>query len=428
VRLGGRLAAAIEILTDIESRRRPAATALKDWGVAHRFAGSGDRSAIGNLVYDGLRWRSSSAYLADDDDARLALLAMVRHRWGLNADELAFALSSDPHAPEPQSEAQLAAFEAHDLALAPGHVQADIPEWLAPHLEETFGHNWIEEGAASALRPPLDLRVNRLKADRNKVMGALRKFDPVEAVHAVDGLRIAPTVKAKRHPNVQVEPAFMKGWFEIQDEGSQLAAAMIGAQPGEKILDLCAGAGGKTLALSATMTNKGQIFATDADRVRLAPIYDRSKRAGTRNVQIRPAGDALDDLAGKLDAVLIDVPCTGTGTWRRRPDSKWRLRPEAVAVRATEQSNLLDTAADLVRPGGRLVYITCSFFPEENTTQIGSFLERRGDYRARESKAVAATAGLDAASAYLSPTGVLLSPGRTGTDAFFVAVLERAAS
>lgn len=425
MRFGGRLAAAIEVLDDIATRRRPAAEALKDWGVSHRFAGSGDRAAIGNLVYDGLRWRSSSAFFADDDDTRLALLAMVQRRWEMSAEELRQKLTGDPHAPEPLTQTQSVAIEARVLNAAPDHVQADVPQWLAPRLEETFGPTWIDEARASALRPPLDLRVNRLKADRAKVAGALRKFGARDARYAADGLRIPPTQREQRHPNVQVEPAFLKGWFEIQDEGSQLAAAMVGSQPGNKVLDLCAGAGGKTLALSASMNNKGQIFATDADRGRLAPIYERSKRAGTRNVQIRPTGVSLDDLAGKLDAVVIDVPCTGTGTWRRRPDAKWRMRPEAVAVRAGEQADLLDSAADFTRPGGRLVYITCSMLAEENTSQIASFLSRRGDYQAVAPAAVAATAGLDGKSAQLSGQGVLLSPGRTATDAFFVSVLER---
>ncbi len=425
MRFGGRLQAAIEVLGDIEQRRRPAADALKDWGLSHRFAGSGDRAAIGNLVYDTLRWRASSAWLADSETAHAGVLAMVRHRWRLSEGELETRLANDPHAPEPLAPSDLKAIATRDLALAPDHIRADVPEWLATHLEQAFGVDWLGEGAASAKRPPLDLRVNTLKADRGKVARALARFGVAETAHALQGLRIPPTTGQGRHPNLQVERSFLKGWFEIQDEGSQLAASMVLARAGEKILDLCAGAGGKSLALSASMSNTGQVFATDADRGRLAPIHDRLKRAATRNVQVRTAGRPLDDLAGRLDVVLIDAPCSGTGTWRRRPDSKWQLRPQALGERVREQSDLLATAAALVRPGARIVYETCSFLPDENARQVAAFLAVHADFRNVEGATIAAEIGLDDATAHLLEEGVLVTPGRTGTDAFFVAVLER---
>ena len=172
MRFGGRLQAAIEVLGDIEQRRRTAADALKDWGLSHRFAGSGDRAAIGNLVYDTLRWRASSAWLADSETAHAGVLAMVRHRWRLSEGELETRLANDPHAPEPLAPSDLKAIATRDLALAPDHIRADVPEWLATHLEQAFGVDWLGEGAASAKRPPLDLRVNTLKADRGKVARA----------------------------------------------------------------------------------------------------------------------------------------------------------------------------------------------------------------------------------------------------------------
>jgi 16S rRNA (cytosine967-C5)-methyltransferase len=288
----------------------------------------------------------------------------------------------------------------------------------------------VEEGAALALRPPLDLRVNRLKADRDKVQKALAQFGVAEMALAPDGLRIAPTETDGRHPNVQVEPGFQKGWFEIQDEGSQVAALMAAAQPGEQILDLCAGAGGKTLALAAGMANKGQVFATDSDRARLAPIFDRLKRAGTRNVQVRPAGADLGDLAGKMDMVLLDVPCTGTGTWRRRPDAKWRLQERALTERIADQARLLDQAVRFVKSGGRIVYITCSMLPDENGDQIAAFLARHKDFRLEPPAAMIDASGLtDPAKETLRGTvgefGLLLTPRRTNTDGFFVAVVRK---
>ena len=314
----------------------------------------------------------------------------------------------------------------------PGHVAADVPEWVAPHLERAFAADWVAEGAALALRPPLDLRVNRLKTDRARVAKALARFGAVETPFSPDGLRIAPTAGEGRHPNVQVEAAFQKGWFEVQDEGSQLAALMVAAKPGEQVLDLCAGAGGKTLALAAAMGNKGQIFATDSDRGRLAPIFDRLRRAGTRNVQVRDAGTSLDSLAGHMDAVLIDAPCTGSGTWRRRPDAKWRLSERALAERVADQAALLETAAPMVKPGGRLVYVTCSLLPAENAERITAFVAGLPAFEPLAGGGVIAGSDLAdgakarlAEAALLLPEGIVLTPRRTGTDGFFVAVLKR---
>jgi len=432
-----RLSAAMEVLAEIEARRRPVAEALKDWGNAHRFAGSKDRAAIGNLVYDALRWRASSAWIMGADTPRALVLGTVGYRWKLGADGLA-AFAGDPHGPAPLTDEERARLAGVDLAAAPPQVRADIPDGIAPHFERLLGESWAEEGEALALRPPLDMRANRLKADRDKVVRALSPQNAVATRFAPDGVRIAPTEADGRHPNVQVEPPFLKGWFEVQDEGSQLAALMTAAKPGEQVLDLCAGAGGKTLALSAMMANKGQIFATDRDRSRLAPIYERVKRAGSRNVQIREAGSPLDELKGHMDVVLVDAPCTGTGTWRRRPDAKWRLTDRALAERVEEQRAVLAEAAPFVKPGGRLVYVTCSLLPEENGDQVEAFVGAEPAFSpvagadiiaaaaAAPSTGLADPAPL-AEAALLLPNGVVFTPRRTGTDGFFVAVLRRGA-
>ena len=432
MRLGGRLAAAIEIVADIDTRHRPVSEALKDWGVSHRFAGSGDRAGIGNIVYDVLRWRLSSAWTMGEDNPRALVLGTVGRRWGLGGAGLAAALGDDPHAPPPPSSAEMALIDMADLGAAPAHVRADMPEWLAPHLERSFGAEWVAEGEALSLRPPLDLRVNRLKASREKVLKALAKFEPAVTVHSPDGIRIAPTERDRRHPNVQVEPGFQKGWFEIQDEGSQLAALLIGATAGEQILDLCAGGGGKTLALAAAMGNKGQVFATDSDRSRLAPIFDRLRRAATRNVQVREAGALLDTLEGHMDAVLIDAPCTGTGTWRRRPDAKWRLTDRAIADRTAEQAALLVSAARYVKPGGRLVYVTCSVLPDENTDRIAAFRAEHPGFTPLSAPDMLAGAALPAENADRLASdmlavdgGVMLTPRRAATDGFFISVMRR---
>jgi 16S rRNA (cytosine967-C5)-methyltransferase len=345
----------------------------------------------------------------------------------MGADGLGAALA-DPHAPAALSEAEVARLATADLAAAPDHVRADVPEWTTARLARTFGDGWVAEGEALAQRPPLDLRANTLKADRARVAKALARFGAGETRFAPAGLRIAPTSGDGRHPNVQVEPAFQKGWFEIQDEGSQLAAALVAARAGEQVLDLCAGGGGKTLALAAAMENKGQVLATDSDRTRLAPIFDRLKRAGTRNTQVRPAGADLGDLVGAMDAVLIDAPCTGTGTWRRRPDAKWKLTERALAQRVEEQAALLTEAARYVKPGGRLVYVTCSLLPDENAERVAAFLAGDAAFASVPPAEAVAAAGLPGdlpAAAWPGSLGLTLSPGRTGTDGFFVAVMRR---
>src|SRR5712692_5574273 len=341
-----RLSAAIEILADIEARRRPAADALKDWGLAHRFAGSGDRAAIAGLVYDALRRRASSAYVMGDERPRAVLLGMLRLERKLDPAAIARLADGARFAPEPLTEAERARLEAASLDGAAPAIAGDYPEWLDPHFARVFGDERVAEGAALASRAPLDLRVNALKSERDKAAAALADLAPQPTRWSPSGLRIALAADAKS-PAIHAEPAFIKGMVEVQDEGSQVAALLAAAKPGEQVVDLCAGAGGKTLALAAAMENHGQVYATDLDKRRLAPIHARLERAGVHNVQVRTpksVGNELADLQGRMDLVLIDAPCTGTGAWRRNPDAKWRVRPGALAERLKEQAAALDRA------------------------------------------------------------------------------------
>ena len=425
MRLGGRLAAAIEILDDMERRHRPVADALRDWGLSHRFAGAGDRAAIGNLVYDALRRRRSACWLMGEETPRAQALGALFVEGGTTPAGLAAALEGARFAPPPLGEAELAADVAR-LAQAPDAVRAEIPDWCVPLFERSFGADWVGEGAALAARPPLDLRVNTLAATREKVLGELKGTGAEACRLAPDGLRIAPIAGDGRHPNVQVEPAFQKGWFEVQDEGSQLAALVAGAEPGMQVLDYCAGAGGKTLAIAASMDNRGQIFAHDADKGRLAPIFDRLRRAGTRNVQAFAGADGLEPLAGRCDLVLVDAPCTGSGTWRRRPDAKWRLSDRQLDQRRGEQAAILEAAARYVKPGGRLVYVTCSVFEEENADQVRAFAGRAGGFGFADHEALwNAVAPQAPDAARIGDVGIVLSPARSGTDGFFVSVMRR---
>ncbi|ODT75273.1 MAG: MFS transporter [Pelagibacterium sp. SCN 64-44] len=429
MRLPGRLAAAIEVLTDVEQRRRPVSEALKAWGLNNRFAGAGDRAAIGNLVYDALRRRASHAYAMGSDSPRALVLAVALRDWGETPDSLAAAFAGDSHAPPPPTEEEIAGAEA-DISAAPPAIRADVPDWLAPSLERAFGADWIAEGEAMAGRPSLDLRVNALKAAPEKVMKSLARFSPQPCAIAPFGLTIPAGPRDARTPNVTTDEAYLKGWFEVQDQGSQIVSALAAAREGEQVLDLCAGAGGKTLALAADMGNSGQIFAYDADRNRLAPIYDRLKRNGVRNAQVRaPNPGALDDLVGRMDRVVVDAPCTGTGTWRRRPDTKWKLTPDLVAQRQTEQSALLTEAAGYLKPGGTLAYITCSILPEENDDRIAAFLAENPGFESLDIAAAWRRALITDLPAGLASAGggLCLTPRRTGTDGFYIHLLRKAA-
>jgi 16S rRNA (cytosine967-C5)-methyltransferase len=428
---GARLAAAIEVFAAIEHERRPAGDALKAWGLAHRFAGSGDRAGIAGLVYDALRRRASSAYLMSADTPRAILLGMLKRERGLASDAIAALADGSRYAPAVLSEEERARLDAASLDGAPPYVAGDYPDWLDPHLARAFGDEHAEEGAALASRAPLDLRVNTLKSERDTVAAALADLKPEPTCWSPWGLRIRLAADAKS-PAIHAEPAFLKGLIEVQDEGSQLAALFSGAQAGEQVVDLCAGAGGKTLALAAMMANKGQIYATDDDKRRLAPIHERLKRAGARNVQVRTpksVGGEIDDLHGRIDRVLIDAPCTGTGAWRRNPDAKWRIRPGALEQRRKEQTQVLDRAVPLLKRGGRIAYVTCSVLEEENGAQVGGFLARHAEFSivppAEVAQALGERAFMFAKAARLSGEGILMTPRLTETDGFFVALLRR---
>jgi 16S rRNA (cytosine967-C5)-methyltransferase len=320
---------------------------------------------------------------------------------------------------------------AGNLDDAPEHIRADAPEWIWPAMQAAFGDNAVEEVVAFAARAPIDIRVNELKTTRKKLMAELAHLRPEETPYSLDGLRFMPGDDG-RGPSLQTEKAFLDGLFEVQDEGSQLAARLSLASPSDFAVDLCAGAGGKTLSLAALMENRGQIIATENDSRRLAPLYERVTRSGARNVQVRSPklrnDDAVADLDGLADLVLIDAPCTGSGTWRRNPDAKWRLRPGALAERIKEQTTVLDRAARLAKKGGRIAYITCSLLPEENDGAVEAFLARHTGFEVIDPGAVAEKAGLGGLASFTSAKGhgLQLTALRCGTDGFYVCLLRRA--
>jgi 16S rRNA (cytosine967-C5)-methyltransferase len=425
-----RLSAAIELIDTIEAQRAPAAKALKDWGTSHRFAGSGDRAAIAGLVWDVLRRRASSAWVMDDDTPRSRVLGMLKVERGMDTATISALFDGGRFAPEPLTETERNALISRSPEDAPAPVAGDYPEWLDPYLAKVFGDDRAAEAAAMASRAPLDLRVNTLKAKREKVLPSLKHLGARATPWSPMGLRIELGADAK-NPGIHAEEDFIKGFVEVQDEGSQLAALFSAAKPGEQVIDLCAGAGGKTLALAALMQGKGRLIATDHDKRQLAPIHERLSRAGVHNAEVRtPKGESetLSDIKASADLVLIDAPCTGTGSWRRNPDAKWRMRPGALEIRIKDQIEVLDRASRLVKPGGRIAYITCSVLSEENGEQVRAFVARYPEFSIVPPEETAGVlwdkADAFAQAALKSPEGWLMTPRRTGTDGFFVSILK----
>ena len=427
MRMPGRITAAIEILTEVFTRHRPASEALKDWGKAHRIAGSSDRHAIGTLVFDSLRRRNSLSGRMGDGRPRALVLAALRDLWNLAPDDIAAHCIAE-HGPGPLSDAERTALDRQLRGDLPAYVQGDFPEWLLPSFVRAFGERAAAEGAALAKRAPIDLRANTLKATREQVLDALARYGALAGPLSPLCVRILPPGPEARNTNIEVEPAHGLGWYEVQDAASQVAALMSGAKPGEMVADICAGAGGKTLALAAMMQNQGRLYAHDSDRHRLRPIFERLRRSGAENVEVIAAdeGGKLAK-AGGFDCVLIDAPCSGSGSWRRKPDAKWRLTAHQLAQRIKDQRQVLEKAEKLVKAGGRFVYITCSVLPEENADQVRSFLAAHPDFTLipYTDQWRRATGGEPPASADGSMETLLLTPASHDTDGFFIAVMRK---
>ena len=435
MRDGGRIAAAIEVLEDIERHHRPARLALKAWGDASRYAGAKDRAWVSGLALDALRHRRSLAWRARADTPRAVAIATLGFEWGWAAERVVQAFAETPHGPGLLSDDERRALAApRSLEDAPAPVRGDYPDWLDPHLERAFGEGRSAEAAALAARAPVDLRVNTLKAEVGRALTALAPLGVHPAGILPQALRLPPPDPAARAAPVEAQPEHQKGWYEVQDLGSQTAAAAAGEIAGRQVLDLCAGGGGKTLALAAAMGNTGQLYAYDADARPLAETVKRAQRAGVRNLQVRSPlrPDALADLRARIDVVFVDAPCSGSGTWRRHPDAKWRLRPGQLERRMAEQDAVLAEGAAYVKGGGRMVYATCSVLAEENEDRITGFLDANPDFapadalEAVRASGLADEAGLARLAERRTRAGFLrLSPHSFGADGFFIAVLER---
>ncbi len=431
---GARVEAAIALLEAIGAERAPADDIVAEYFRRHRFAGVKDRAAISKHIYGVLRRRGQIDFWLERCgatlDARRRLLAELAlfEEWAPEA--ITRACDGDRFRPRALDEGERRLIDA--LAGAkpqhrdmPPAARGNFPAWLAPHLERALGRDLMREMAAMEEEAPLDLRVNTLKTDRVKALAALEE-EGVEAFRAPLsplGLRIFGRV-----PLGSLD-VFRRGDVEVQDEGSQLAALLADARPGLRVVDFCAGAGGKTLALAATMKNRGHLVACDVSAKRLERATQRLRRAGASIVQRVPLANERDKWVKKhgasFDRVFVDAPCTGTGTWRRNPDAKWRLKPTDLEELTALQAEILDSAQRLVKPGGRLIYATCSLLLEEDEEQIAKFLETHADFTLLPIRSIWAET-LEGDCPARGET-LRLTPARNGTDGFFVAVMERRA-
>ncbi len=433
MRFSGRIRSAMDIIELMAEQHLPASIALSQWARGNRYAGSTDRAVIGHLVFDVMRQYSSLAALMDSNAPRALVLSCLSEAWGMKTDEIAELCDGSQFAPEALTEEERAFLDKGLPKDLPDCVRGDYPAWLEESFAALFGNKAVEEGQAMSQRAPVDLRVNLLKGNKEKVKRALEKFGVTETPLSPVGLRVAPPEKDKKSPKVEADRSHGKGQFEIQDEGSQIVSYMAGAKPGSQVLDLCAGAGGKTLALAAMMENKGQVYAYDKDASRLRPIFERVRRANVRNIQVLEAGDEEQlraQYAGRMDVVLVDAPCSGTGTWRRKPDAKWRLTPEALEQRQQQQRDVLALAKVMPKAGGKMIYVTCSILPQENDDQIDAFLAENPEFSVIDwQQQWQDTLGTEMPeSAANNRHGLTLTPRKHGTDGFYICVMQRAAS
>ena len=426
-----RLAASIELLAGIaEAPRRPADAVANDFFRNRRYIGSGDRRAVSERAWRCLRHqRRLTWWLARAEVAptpRLLVAAsLVLEGW--TPSGVAQSYSGGQYGPasllQPEAAAlrQLEGHTIHHPDMPPA-VRLELPDWIVPALEARFGADLGPEMEAALEPAPLDLRVNLLKNTREAAQVALAAegIDASATPLSPWGLRI----DGRR--SVTAGPAFQSGLVEIQDEGSQLVAALVAPTPEMRVVDWCAGAGGKTLALAMLMQNRGHLVACDVSAPRLESAVRRLRRAGVQNSErhlLAPGDKWPKRRAGTFDRVLVDAPCTGTGTWRRNPDARQRLREQDLAELLPKQAAILSAAARLARPGGRLIYATCSLLPAENEDQVDHFLRQHPEYAAVPlDDAWTLPVPPPSPGPYLS-----LTPRRHGTDGFFAAVLERRA-
>jgi len=426
-----RLKATLELMQEIDGVARPADAVISAWFRGRRDLDEKDRGEISEIIYALLRHHARLGWwLAKhgrDDRPRNRLLAWLAIHRGMTRDQVQGLFTGGKSAPEPLTDHErglLVKLQGSPIEhpSMPEEIRVECPAWALDPLRRRFGDAFGSEMAALLAPAPLDLRVNPVKAEREDMLRALRDLG-----HEAEPSPMAPYgIRVKERPALGRLTMLKSGEVEIQDEGSQLVALMVDARPGERVVDFCAGAGGKTLAIAAQMANKGHVIACDVLATRLKRAAERFRRAGLHNIETRPLASETDRWVkrhkGMYDRVLVDAPCSGTGTWRRNPDARWRVLGPGLENLLPLQASILASAARLVKPGGRLVYATCSLLAEENEEQVAAFLAAHGDFHVVPLREIAPHLTQSAHPDYLA-----LTPARNDTDGFFAAVMQREA-
>lgn len=419
--------AVIELLDQIQEHAFPADRTMASYFRQRRYIGSKDKARISGVFYTILRNKLSLSWLLTQRGLLAKNRELVAAYLQLEGEDLLTYFSGQKYAPEAFRDDDLkclAQLSADQLDSAPAHVKYNVPDWLFPELKASLGDDFEAEIMASNQQATTDVRVNTLKADRDQLNKA---FDQAGFTAAAG--KLSPTcLRFDRRVALFNLPAFKQGWFEVQDEGSQLLALFSNPKPGEKVVDFCAGAGGKTLAMAAMMQNKGVLHACDVHSKRLDESAKRARRAGVHNLRIHCLSSERDKWvkqhAGFADLVLVDAPCSGTGTWRRSPDSRWNLTADKLANLVLLQQDILASAQRLVKPGGRLIYATCSLLERENQMQADKFV---ADHPEFQPLSFASNLLPSDAWAKLKHCGnqLIMRPDLSGTDGFFAAQFVR---
>ncbi len=419
--------ASIELMDEVLKTGSPADRIMANYFRSHRYIGSKDKAAISEHLYTVLRNRLSYEYLLDQVDIDVSSRGLVAVMLLQQEKTVTDYFNGDTYSPPRFSSAaleKLASIEITALDTAPVNVKLNVPAWIEPKLIDALGERYEDEMRASNLRAATDIRTNTIKGDR----AALKEVLADEGYETEDSTLSPWGLRFKSRVGLFGLKSFNNGLYEVQDEGSQVLALMSQAKPGDKVYDFCAGAGGKTLALAAMMENKGSVFASDVHTKRLDNLSKRAKRAGAHNIRTHVLSSESDKWVkhqrARADIVLIDAPCSGTGTWRRSPDSRWNLKQENLDNLVELQQRILISSSRLVKPGGRLLYATCSLLKEENEDQVASFLAANSDFFAADIE-LPETLSLNQQRIDHRANQLRLFPGLSETDGFFLAVLQR---
>jgi len=421
------LQATIELLDKIAETGYPADRTMAQYFKQRRYIGSKDKAVISEHLYTILRNRLSLEFMLEraglNPHSRMLAAALMKFQ---GEENVARFFDGDRYSPVPLRDEQLAIFNDFDTSLdgAPQHVRLNVPQWIEPALQCALGDRYEDEMHATNQRASTDIRVNTLKSTMGQVSQILKTVG-----YTFENTDLSPWgIRFDGRVALFGLDAFREGWFEVQDEGSQLLALLSCVKAGDKVVDFCAGAGGKTLAMAAMMKNKGTVYACDVHSKRLENTTKRAKRAGVHNIRTHVLSSENDKWVKKhkemADVVLIDAPCTGTGTWRRSPDSRWNLTPENLESLVELQQSILQSAKRLVKPGGRLVYATCSLLKEENEQQVAQFLMNNDEFEAVD---IQLPESIEKNIAQVDCTANQLRtyPALTGTDGFFVSTFKR---